>query len=183
MKKVTIANWFPVTSFEGEKHIVFGTTTWLGGKNYGLAWTYIIVSCVSIILAVAFGIRLLYGSRFVIVYLCMLMSCVCVCVCVCFVLYGCFCIYLEVKQRLISFCNFVFFRVFFFPKCCEIAQKYFKLTNIFLLCEKKGNKTRQPFAYSHDFFLVTKCHFLKRNESMITCFHGFLIFLRHKIRK
>lgn len=60
---ITILNWFEVASFGGEKYIVLSTTEWCGGRNYVLAWIYIIVACIAIGLAVCFAFLLLFGTR------------------------------------------------------------------------------------------------------------------------
>jgi len=58
-----------VSSFGGEKYIVLSTTEWCGGRNYVLAWIYIIVACIAIGLAVCFAFLLLFGTRSVISYI------------------------------------------------------------------------------------------------------------------
>eukprot|EP01006_Ploeotia_vitrea_P036447 TRINITY_DN66022_c2_g1_i1.p1 TRINITY_DN66022_c2_g1~~TRINITY_DN66022_c2_g1_i1.p1 ORF type:complete len:330 (+),score=175.78 TRINITY_DN66022_c2_g1_i1:126-1115(+) len=50
----TIGNNYPVSGFDGEKHIVLSTTSWLGGKNEFLGWAYIIVGAVCLLLAAVF---------------------------------------------------------------------------------------------------------------------------------
>jgi hypothetical protein len=55
--EITVNNVFPVTPFDGEKRIVFSTTTWIGGKNQFLGWAYIVVAILCIVLAMAFGIK------------------------------------------------------------------------------------------------------------------------------
>ena len=54
---VLINNIYPVASFNGQKAIVFSTTTWLGGKNDFLGWAYVVVGALSIILAVVFLLK------------------------------------------------------------------------------------------------------------------------------
>lgn len=48
-----IEEHFDVTSFSGEKHVVLATRNWIGGKNYVLGVSLIVMGCLSFILAVA----------------------------------------------------------------------------------------------------------------------------------
>ncbi len=59
--KVTIYNWFPVDDVDAKKYIVLSTTTWVGGKNTFLAWVFIVISVICILLAIVFAIELLCG--------------------------------------------------------------------------------------------------------------------------
>jgi len=55
--QISIQNIFPVWQFNGTKHVVFSTTSWIGGKNDFLAWAYIVVGIICIIQAVLFLVR------------------------------------------------------------------------------------------------------------------------------
>jgi len=48
---------YPVHSFSGKKHIVFSTTTWIGGKNPFLGYAYIVVGAICFVQGVIFGIK------------------------------------------------------------------------------------------------------------------------------
>ena len=50
------ARW-DISSFGGEKYIVLAQTNSLGGKNYFMGYSYIIVGTISLILAIGFIIR------------------------------------------------------------------------------------------------------------------------------
>jgi hypothetical protein len=52
-----INNVFPVAAFSGTKKIVLSTTTWIGGKNQFLGWTYIVVAIICLLLAIAFFLK------------------------------------------------------------------------------------------------------------------------------
>jgi hypothetical protein len=52
--KLKIKNFFDVSKFDGEKIFVVSTVNALGGKNRFLGISYIIVGCISLILAVVF---------------------------------------------------------------------------------------------------------------------------------
>eukprot|EP00871_Galdieria_phlegrea_P000693 jgi/Galph1/1624/GphlegSOOS_G329.1 len=54
---------YPVASFNGEKHVVLSTTTWLGGPNRFLGILYIVVGCVAIALAIGLLLKYLFGRR------------------------------------------------------------------------------------------------------------------------
>ena len=51
---LTIENNFDVSSFNGKKYIILTTVNAFGGKNTFLAVCYIVLGCISIILAIAF---------------------------------------------------------------------------------------------------------------------------------
>ncbi|CEM39767.1 unnamed protein product [Vitrella brassicaformis CCMP3155] len=54
---VTIQSRWPVKSFGGEKWIILSTVTWLGGRNFFLAYSYFIVGGCCFIFGVFFLIR------------------------------------------------------------------------------------------------------------------------------
>jgi len=58
-----INNVFPVEAFDGEKKVVFSTTTWIGGKNNFLGWAYIVVAILCLLLAIAFGVKQAVNPR------------------------------------------------------------------------------------------------------------------------
>lgn len=60
---VEVSDYFPVHKFEGEKHLVLSTTTWIGGKNPFLGIAYIVVGCISMLLGIGFLIRHLISHR------------------------------------------------------------------------------------------------------------------------
>jgi len=60
---VNVTNSFPVSSFDGEKHIVISTTSWLGGKNNFLGLAYIIVGSTCWLLALLFLLKHRYSPR------------------------------------------------------------------------------------------------------------------------
>lgn len=53
---MTIDQNFPVKSFDGEKAFYLSTTTWLGGKNEFLGWSYVVVGIIAVVLAFGFGV-------------------------------------------------------------------------------------------------------------------------------
>merc|ERR1719461_83669 len=54
---VTIANWFPVGDFNGEKHFVLTTLTWFGGSAMGLAITYLVVGSLAVLTGIMIFFR------------------------------------------------------------------------------------------------------------------------------
>lgn len=52
--ELTFTNYFQTSSFGGEKYIIFTTLSWLGGKNEFLAYSYIVVGAVCLVLALGF---------------------------------------------------------------------------------------------------------------------------------
>jgi len=61
--KISLQNTFPVAAFEGQKFIVISTTSWLGGKNSFLGYSYIVVGAICLFLCVAFSIKARFYSR------------------------------------------------------------------------------------------------------------------------
>ena len=59
----TVTNNFPVTAFDGTKRLVLSTTTWIGGKNAFLGWSFIAVAIICILLAVGFGLKQVISPR------------------------------------------------------------------------------------------------------------------------
>lgn len=55
-KIIVNAKW-DISKFEGEKYVVLSQTNFLGGKNYFLAYSYIIVGGLSLIIAIIFLIK------------------------------------------------------------------------------------------------------------------------------
>lgn len=55
--RIQIDNAYPVSDFDGEKRLVLSTTSWLGGKNRFLGWSYIAVAIVCILLALVFHVK------------------------------------------------------------------------------------------------------------------------------
>jgi hypothetical protein len=60
---VDINNVYDVSSFSGTKSIVFSTTSWLGGKNTFLGYSYIAVGLLCILLGVLFLIKHMRSPR------------------------------------------------------------------------------------------------------------------------
>jgi len=54
--RVTIQNQYDVTSIKGTKAFVLATTNALGGANFFLAYSYIVVGIVSLVFGVVFSI-------------------------------------------------------------------------------------------------------------------------------
>ena len=48
---------YPVKNFDGEKFVVLSTTSWIGGKNAFLGFSYIVVGVICVVLAVAFLVK------------------------------------------------------------------------------------------------------------------------------
>jgi len=48
---------FPVHGFDGEKHIVLSTVSWMGGKNPFLGYAYVVVGAICLTLALLFLIK------------------------------------------------------------------------------------------------------------------------------
>lgn len=61
--EVRINNQFPVSGFNGEKAIVFSTTSVLGGKNPFLGYAYIVVGSIGLFLAAAFLAKHYHSPR------------------------------------------------------------------------------------------------------------------------
>ena len=53
---ITIVNYFDVTSFNGNKSLIFTTNNVLGGKNVALGTAYLIVGILSIIMYIIFSL-------------------------------------------------------------------------------------------------------------------------------
>eukprot|EP00287_Rhodomonas_sp_CCMP768_P030347 CAMPEP_0202854662 /NCGR_PEP_ID=MMETSP1389-20130828/91119_1 /ASSEMBLY_ACC=CAM_ASM_000865 /TAXON_ID=302021 /ORGANISM="Rhodomonas sp., Strain CCMP768" /LENGTH=397 /DNA_ID=CAMNT_0049533259 /DNA_START=28 /DNA_END=1221 /DNA_ORIENTATION=- len=49
-----IHNNFPVHQFKGKKHVVLSTTTWIGGQNDFLGYSYVVVGGICVVLALLF---------------------------------------------------------------------------------------------------------------------------------
>lgn len=60
---VKVLNYYPVSSFSGQKAFVFSTTSWLGGKNSFLGWAYITVGIICICLALIFFAKHIISPR------------------------------------------------------------------------------------------------------------------------
>jgi len=54
---VNITSNFPVESFNGKKHVVLSTTTWIGGKNPFLGYAYIVVGAICFIQGIVFLLK------------------------------------------------------------------------------------------------------------------------------
>lgn len=54
---VYVGNNFPVADFGGEKHIVLSTSSWLGGKNFFLAYAYIVIGAICFFFAIVFAVK------------------------------------------------------------------------------------------------------------------------------
>ena len=48
---------YPVKNFDGAKYIVLSTTSWIGGKNAFLGYSYIVVGVICVVLAIAFLVK------------------------------------------------------------------------------------------------------------------------------
>jgi hypothetical protein len=60
---VTIYSRYPVSSFDGKKHVVLSTTTWIGGKNPFLGYAYIVVGAICFVQGVVFGLKHHFSPR------------------------------------------------------------------------------------------------------------------------
>eukprot|EP01006_Ploeotia_vitrea_P048854 TRINITY_DN67282_c6_g2_i1.p1 TRINITY_DN67282_c6_g2~~TRINITY_DN67282_c6_g2_i1.p1 ORF type:complete len:387 (+),score=13.28 TRINITY_DN67282_c6_g2_i1:65-1225(+) len=58
---VLVHDRYDVSLFGGEKYIIFGTTSWIGSKNYFVGGAYIAVGCLCFVLALVFVIKHLTG--------------------------------------------------------------------------------------------------------------------------
>ena len=58
--KLSVTTNWDISKFDGEKSIVLSQTNFLGGKNYFLAYCYLVVGGISLILAISF-ILLFFG--------------------------------------------------------------------------------------------------------------------------
>jgi len=54
---VRIRSHYPVDAFQGKKHVVLSTTTWIGGKNSFLGYAYIVVGAICFVQGVVFGLK------------------------------------------------------------------------------------------------------------------------------
>lgn len=54
---VRVTAHYPVKSFNGKKHVVLSTTTWIGGKNPFLGYAYIVVGAICFVQGVIFGLK------------------------------------------------------------------------------------------------------------------------------
>lgn len=54
---VRVHAYYPVKSFNGKKHVVLSTTTWIGGKNPFLGYAYIVVGAICFVQGVIFGLK------------------------------------------------------------------------------------------------------------------------------
>jgi len=54
---VTLTANYPVSSFNGKKHVVLSTTTWIGGKNPFLGYAYIVVGAICFVQGILFGLK------------------------------------------------------------------------------------------------------------------------------
>jgi len=54
---VKVNSYYPVESFEGKKHVVLSTTTWIGGKNPFLGYAYIVVGAICFVQGIIFFIK------------------------------------------------------------------------------------------------------------------------------
>jgi len=61
--EVQIQNQYPVYGFEGQKFIVFATTSWLGGRNPFLGYSYIVVGSISFFQGILFLIKHVVSPR------------------------------------------------------------------------------------------------------------------------
>lgn len=57
---VTIHNNYPVTNFNGTKNLILTTVSVIGGKNYLLSYSYIVIGAICVIL----GVFLVVGNKF-----------------------------------------------------------------------------------------------------------------------
>jgi len=54
---------YPVSTFGGTKAIVLSTTTWMGGRNYFLGYTYVVVGVICLTLALCFFIKYKFSNQ------------------------------------------------------------------------------------------------------------------------
>ncbi|KAJ3438364.1 cell cycle control protein [Anaeramoeba flamelloides] len=60
---VNIENHYPVSSFDGQKSIIFTTTTWVGGKNSFLGYAYISLGSILFLIGLGFLLKHLIKPR------------------------------------------------------------------------------------------------------------------------
>eukprot|EP00823_Brevimastigomonas_motovehiculus_P002847 TRINITY_DN1686_c0_g1_i1.p1 TRINITY_DN1686_c0_g1~~TRINITY_DN1686_c0_g1_i1.p1 ORF type:complete len:340 (+),score=63.63 TRINITY_DN1686_c0_g1_i1:50-1021(+) len=61
--KINVANNYRVSGFDGTKSIVLSTTSWLGGKNEFLAYAFLVVGGLCLLLAIIFLVKHLVSPR------------------------------------------------------------------------------------------------------------------------
>ena len=60
---LSVDDQFPVGQYGGEKWVVLSTTSWMGGKNTFLGWTYVAVGIACVVVAALFGVKQVVSPR------------------------------------------------------------------------------------------------------------------------
>lgn len=61
--ELVIIDTFPVHQFSGKKHVVLSTTTWIGGQNDFLGYSYVVVGGLCVLLAILFAGKNMMSPR------------------------------------------------------------------------------------------------------------------------
>jgi len=59
----SVRAYFEVVSFEGDKTLILSTTSWMGGKNDYLGWTFLVVGIICLFFGSAFGLKQFFNPR------------------------------------------------------------------------------------------------------------------------
>jgi hypothetical protein len=61
--RITVDDQFPVSDFDGTKSVVISSVSWIGGKNYFLAYSYIITGGICFFLGLLFLLKQCIAPR------------------------------------------------------------------------------------------------------------------------